>query len=308
MRDQIPRFLLKSPPFDSIEPERRARFTPFVDRGIRHLREIIRSTYSYWDSSSRNGLFQKIDPRVKLFFLIFFVIIVSLRKDVESQLGMGLFVFFLVWASRLTILDFYKKVLLLGFIFGFLIGLPSAFNLFARGEVIYPILRLSRPYGWWIYQIPQEIGITREGQYGLAMLCLRVANSLSLVFLVLHTTRFPEVMKALKTMRIPDAFLVIATLSHKYFVLFARTLEEMHLAKKSRWIGKLSHRETRRWAAGRIAFLFLKTRQKGEETFKAMLSRGFSDTVKVYSFPKLTTRDWITGVGLCLVGIFFLWI
>jgi len=268
---------------------------------------MIKFTHSQLDSASRKGLFQGIDARIKIFFLIFFVIIVSLRKDVELQVLIGIFVFFLTWASRLTVLQFYKRILFLGFIFGFLIGLPSAFNLVGKGEVILPMFRLPRSYDFWIYRIPQEIGITKQGQYGLAMLTLRVMNSLSLVFLILHTTPFPEIMKALRVMRTPDSLLVIITLSYKYFLLFTKTVEEMHLAKKSRLMRRLSHREARRWAAGRIAFIFVKTRQKGEEIFKAMLSRGFSDSVKIYGFQKLTARDWIASVSLFLIGILFLW-
>jgi cobalt ECF transporter T component CbiQ len=308
MKNRIPLFLLDNP--SSISPQLKGRSlgTPFLEKGIRHLAEMMKSSYSHWDSASRKGLFQGIDARIKVLFLIFFVIIVSLRKDIEAQALIGIFVFFLVWASRLTIFHFYKRIIFLGFIFGFLISLPSAFNLVGNGEVIFPLFHLSKPYPIWIYQIPEEIGITKEGLYGVAMLTLRVMNSLSLVLLTLYTTPFPEIMKSLKIMKIPDGLLMITTLSYKYFLLFAKTVEDMHLAKKSRLLRKLRRRQARKWVAGRIAFVFVKTRQKSEEIFKAMVSRGFSDSIKIYGFGRLSARDWIASVFLLLIGVLFLWI
>jgi cobalt ECF transporter T component CbiQ len=220
----------------------------------------------------------------------------------------GIFIFFLAWASRLPIFYFYKRILSLAFLFGFLISLPSAFNVVANGEVILPVFHLPQPYSVWIYQIPEEIGITKEGVNGVAMLTLRVMNSLSLVFLILYTTPFPEIMKALKMMKIPDGLLIITTLSYRTFFLFVKVAEEMHLAKKSRRIRGLSRGEARRWVAGRIAFIFGKTRRRSEEIFQAMVSRGFSDSIRIYGFKKLSAKDWSVGVSLFLIGIFFLWI
>jgi cobalt ECF transporter T component CbiQ len=178
----------------------------------------------------------------------------------------------------------------------------------ADGEVILPVFHLAKPYTFWIYQIPEEIGITREGLNGVAMLTLRVMNSLSLVFLILYTTPFSEIMKALKMLKIPDGLLIITTLAYRTFFLFAKVAEEMHLAKKSRRIGGLSRGEARKWVAGRIAFIFGKTRKRSEEIFQAMVSRGFCYSMKIYGFKKLSPKDWSIGFSLLLIGIFFLWL
>jgi energy-coupling factor transporter transmembrane protein EcfT len=178
----------------------------------------------------------------------------------------------------------------------------------AEGEMIFPVFHLRQPYSVWIYQIPEEIGITKEGLKGVAMLTLRVMNSLSLVFLLLYTTPFPEIMKALKMLKTPDGLLIITTLSYRTFFLFAKAAEEMHLAKKSRRIRGLSRGEARKWVAGRIAFIFGKTRRRSEEIFQAMVSRGFSDSMKIFGFTKPSPKDWSIGFSLLLIGIFFLWL
>ena len=185
------------------------------------------------------------------------------------------FVFMLVVISRLDIFGFYKRVLFLGFIFGFLVALPSALNIITQGEIILPLLHFSRPYSFWVYHLPAEVGFTREGLYGVAMLTLRVTNSLSLSFFILCTTTFPEIIKALKVLKIADGFLMIITLSYKYIFIFARTAEDMHLAKKSRMVRQVKNNEERKWVAGRIAFIFKRTRLRCEEIYKGMVCRGF---------------------------------
>ena len=307
MGNNVPSFLLKRYSSDSFNQANVKLKTPFIEKGIHHLANVIKTGYLQWESSSRNNFFQKIDARIKILFLLFFIIIVSLKRDIHSEVLLGAFVFVLALLARLNIFSLYKRVLFFGFIFGFLIALPSGLNVITKGEVIFPVFHFLKPYSFWIYHIPEEIGFTKEGLLGVLMLFLRVINSLAISFLVLYTTPFPEIVKSLKVLKVPDGFLMIITLSYKYMFIFAKTIEDMHLAKKSRLAGHVNNAEARRWIAGRIAFLFKKTMLRCEEIFKAMLSRGFSDNIKIYGAGKLHAQDWVTGAAFFLIGILFLW-
>jgi len=308
MANRIPRFLLEKQASHAFVESREKIKISFIEKGINQMADVIKSGYLQWETASMDGFFQKIDARIKVLFLLFFVVIVSLEKEIIPEVYLGSFFFALVLISRLNMFDFYKKVFLLGFLFGFLIAIPSAFNVIVKGEIIFPVLHLSNDYHFWVYHIPAEIGITREGLHVVAMLTLRVINSLSVAFLVLNTTTFPDIIKALKVMKVPDSFLMIITLAYKYIFIFAKTVEDMHRAKKSRLASQVSNTDARKWAAGRMGFIFNKTRMRCEEIFKAMLSRGFSEEVKLYEPGKLELRDIITGGILLIAGICFLWI
>ncbi len=303
MENKIPGFLLEKP---SSPPAMGRLRTSFIENGIHHVANIIKTGYIQWETASEDNFFQQIDARVKVLFLLFFVLIVSLKKDIVPEALIGVFVLILTLMARLDVISFYKRVLFFGFIFGFLIALPSAFNVITKGTIILPVLSLSRPHGFWIYRIPKEIGITREGAYGVAMLTLRVMDSLSISLFVLYTTPFPEIIKALKVLKVPDSFLMIITLAYKYIFIFAKTVEDMHLAIKGRLAGHISDSDARKWIAGRMAFIFKKTRLRCEEIFNAMLGRGFSGDVRIYRARRLRARDWITGAVLFMSGIIFL--
>ncbi len=307
MENKVPTFLLERPSPSAPGREKAKLKMPFIERGVHYLAIVIRTGYVQWESASAGNFFQRVDARIKVLFLLFFILIVSLKNDIGSEVVIGAFILILTLIARLNAAGLYKRVFFFGFIFGFLIALPSAFNVITRGEIILPVLRLSKSYDFLIYRIPAEIGVTREGAYGVAMLTTRVMNSLSISLFVLYTTPFPEIIRALKVLRVPDTFLMIITLSCKYMFIFARTVEDMHLSKKSRLAGPVSDSEARKWIAGRIVFLFRKTRQRCEEIFKAKLGRGFSGDIKICGKKKLHTRDWITGAALFLTGLLFLW-
>jgi cobalt/nickel transport system permease protein len=307
MANNIPPFLLVRPVSTTCDPGHEQIKTPFIEKGVHNLANVIKTGYLQWETAAQDHFFQTIDARVKVFFLLFFVIIVSLKRDILSELLIQVFIFALMVVSRLNLFKIYRRILFLGFIFGFLVALPSAFNLIATGEIILPVLHLSKPYRFWIYRIPAEIGLTREGMEGVMMLTLRVVNSLSLSFFVLYTTTFPQIIKALKVLRVPDGFLMIITLTYKYIFIFARTVEDMHLAIKSRLLRQVDNAEAKRWIAGRIAFVFKKTQLRCEEIFKAMLGRGFCEDIRLCGVRKLQMRDWAVGGAFLFAGMLFLW-
>jgi cobalt ECF transporter T component CbiQ len=291
MANKIPAFLLdRSSPPPPGSDSGRARFS-FVEKGINHLAGVIKRGYMPSETMSKNGLFQKIDPRIKIFFLIFFILIVSLKKDLLSELYVLIFVFILVLLSRLKVVTFYGRVLLFGFTFGFLIALPSAINFVTKGEIILLIATL---------------GVTKEGILGVGMLTMRVINSLSLSFLVLYTTPFPKMVKALKILKVPDTFLIIISLCYKYIFIFSKTIEDMYLAKRARMLKGDDSQKAREWTAGRLALIFRRTQFRCEEVFRAMVGRGFSDTIKLYGFGKMGATDWMAGAILFSVGFLFL--
>jgi len=307
MANRIPSFLLDPSPLISFTKETGKVKIPFIEKGIHHVAGAIKKGYVHWELSSQNGYLQKIDSRIKVLFLLFLIIVVSLKREWLPELYIFIFIFILAILSRLSLGMLYKRVLLLGFIFGFLIALPSAFNVITKGETLLSVAKPPRSYDFWIYHIPSTIGITREGIFGVGMLTLRVINSLSLSFLILYTTSFPEITRALKVLKVPDSFLIILALCYKYIFIFSKTIEEMHLAKKSRMVREVSNKKAREWIAGRLGFIFRKTQLRCEEVFKAMLGRGFSDNIKICMVNKLRARDWVTGATFFMVGISLLW-
>jgi cobalt ECF transporter T component CbiQ len=303
---QLPQFLTQRPNEPTFTTSREMVRVPFLEKGIHQLARVIQEGYAHWESSSRNGFLQGLDARVKVISSAFFLVVVSLKRDFTPQVGIFLFILLLFLASRLDVVPLYRRILSIGLLFGVLIPLPSILNLFSTGNLIIPLVQLPREYHLWIYSVPATIGVTSEGLNGVFLLTLRVTNSVALTLLILYTTAFPDLIKALRVFRVPESFITVIILSYKYLFAFTCTIEEMHLAKKSRLLGPLAPRQSRMWAAGRLAFLFQRTQRRCEDIFKAMISRGFENRVTFHKPRKMTQRDWGGALAAMVLGYLFL--
>ncbi len=302
MENKIPSFLLErhAPGLPVLKTS--SMGSSFVDKGLSYIAGVVKAGYIQWELASTKGFLQKFDARAKLFFLFFFIGIISFKQSVYAEMSIGVFIFALAVFSGANIADFYKRVLFFGFFFGFTVALPASLNTITGGEIVMRLVELPKPYDFWGYHIPKQIGITRQGIAGVMMLTLRVANSVALSLLVISTTPFPLLVKALKVLRVPDVFLMVLTLTYKYIFIFAGTIEEMYLAKKSRLARRTNGVDGRMWVAGRIAFIFKKTQLRCEEVFKAMLSRGFSDDMRFYGCRLFGTGDWLFTLFILFAG------
>jgi cobalt/nickel transport system permease protein len=306
MKNNIPAFLLDTP---SQAPEVRkgGNFkSSYIDKGIKRLSEMIMTGYIEVEQTSKRGLFQNLDARIKILFLAFFIVIVSLKKTILPEVSITFFIALLAALSKINLRRFYQKIIVLTFLFGFLVAFPSAFNVITPGYVIFPVAQLATSYDFWIYHIPQQIGFTRQGLDCVVMLCLRVMNSISISLLVIYTTPFPKIIKSLQIFRIPDTFLLIISLSYKYIFVLAKAVESMYLAGKSRMVGMERRDEARTWIAGRMVYIFRKTRLRYEEIFKAMTARGFTGEVKLSDVGRLTLFDMAAGCLFLFIGILIL--
>jgi cobalt ECF transporter T component CbiQ len=292
----IPGFLLKK----SVEPPLRAEARPVtdshLDKGISGLAGIIRQTFLEWELDPRNGFLQALDPRIKILFWMALLVVVSLKSQAQGLAAVAVAAALLGLFSKVRLAGLFARVIPLSFFFGFLVSAPAALNVITPGTMAIPVLELPRPYSFWVYNIPREIGITQEGIRVCSTLTLRVFDSLFISFLMMTTTPFHEIVRALKLFRVPDAVLLIISLTYKYIYIFAQTVSDMHRAMKARLALGLSASDFRLWSAGRMVTVFRKTGQNVEDIYRAMLSRGFSGEIRLPGAPVLKRGD-IVGLG-----------
>jgi energy-coupling factor transporter transmembrane protein EcfT len=74
----------------------------------------------------------------------------------------------------------------------------------------------------------------------------------------------------------------------------------MYMGIKARWIGGFNQNETHRIIVGRMGFLFNKSWMRYEETYRAMVSRGFTGEITITGIEKMTVKE--IGLFLLLAG------
>jgi cobalt ECF transporter T component CbiQ len=302
MSNTLPSFLCTNEDRTKKSPDSGKYALPFIDRTLKHIAGFIKTGYIQNDTASKKGILQQQSAWAKLLFLLGFIIIISINRSIVSQLFIFFFFFLLFLFSRINLSGIYKRILALGFFFGFLFIAPAALNIITNGNLILPLIRFKTETHFWIYQIPQTIGITREGCFIVVRFCLKVINSIALTFLIVHTTAFSDLIKSLKMLRVPDMLLLTITLTYKYLFILSQTTEETYMALKSRWRRKNRTSESDQIIAGRIAYIFHKSWIKYEEIYLAMVARGFTGKVSIIYSRKISIRDVAFLLFIGMVG------
>ena len=188
-------------------------------------------------------------------------------------------------ASRVPVASFARKVWGSAGVFGALLALPAATFLVTPGAVVVPLGPLS---------------LTAPGLLAALTLVLRVVASAGFALLVIWTTRWADVLAALSAMRMPEVVVATLAMTQKQIVALMRTVEQLHLARESRTLSIGTAAENRGWVVGRMAFVVRKSVKTADDVYDAMLSRGFSGTMRSLSTLSATSRDiaWLALVVL----------
>lgn len=303
MENKVPAYLLNTArDQQELANLRRAKLS-FLDKTILNSANAVKSIYLQAENASIENVIQKINPYVKLISLIYLAVVISIVHDVYEQALISVFIFLLYLSARFKVIQVYRKIIFLAFIFGFLAVLPASLNIITPGNIIFNLITFDKPLHFWIYDIPQNIGFTENGFQVVFLIFLRVLNSVSFALLVVFTTPFSSFIKSFKIIGIPDTFLMIISLAYKYIFILSRTVEETYFALKSRLAGNIKSRNIRNLISGRIFFIFKKSAMIYENTYLAMVSRGYNGKVKLHSHYHFTSADLISIIIIVAVSI-----
>jgi cobalt/nickel transport system permease protein len=302
--NSIPSYLLQSGSVqDAPLSIKRAKLS-FIDKTILNSAKTVKSIYQQADSAGNDKLINNINPYVKLISLIYLAVVISVVSKTSAQLLISAFIFTLYIIARLKVFEVYRKIFLLAFFFGFLVVLPASLNVITPGKVIFNLFTFNKPSQFWIYKIPENIGFTENGIQVVILVFLRVLNSVSIALLIVFTTPFPLFIKSFKIIGVPDTFLMIISLAYKYIFILSRTIEDTYFALKSRLTGNMRNSSLRKLISGRIFFIFKRSVIIYENTYFAMVSRGYNGKVKLHSQHNFKLTDFIALVLIISVGIF----
>ena len=303
MGNKIPSYLLQLEQEQDASSKRKGTKLSFLNKTILSSASAIKSIFLQAENATKKSFIHKVNPYVKLVSLLYLEVVISIIHKPGKQILITALIFLLFLLSGLRVFQVYRKIFLLAFVFGFLVVVPASLNIISPGEIIFNLLTLSKPLHFWIYCIPQHIGFTSEGILIVLMVFLRVLNSVSFALLIVFTTSFPAFIKSFKIVGVPDTFLMIITLAYKYIFILSRTIEETFFALKSRMVSNLSNGRIRKLVSGLIFNIFKKSMAIYENTYYAMVSRGYSGKVILHTQEHFTWKDFVTLVIIVAFGI-----
>lgn len=265
----------------------------FIEKSLAGLGGAFeRSLYSE-EVSERRGALQVLDPRVKVVGLLLLIIASSASRSL-AVIGV-----ILLGGVALALLSRVSPVTLAGRVW--------AGALLFTGPIALPALFLTA--GERIGQVPL-VGwdITRQGTLAALFLLGRVLTSTTLGTVLILTTPWAQVLKALRVLRVPALFVVILGMTYRYIFLMLQTAQDMFESRRSRAIGNLPGPEQRRVAAASVGVLLGKSFQLSNDVYLAMQSRGFRGEVYTLDEFAMTPRDWVALAGFVAAAGMGLWL
>jgi cobalt/nickel transport system permease protein len=106
------------------------------------------------------------------------------------------------------------------------------------------------------------------------------------IILLSSTTPFPEMLKGMERLRVPHLLTTLLSFMYRYIFVLMDELQRMRRARDSRgWRGKWLWQV--KVIGHMIAALFLRSYERGERVYAAMLARGYDGgvrTIYLYDF------------------------
>lgn len=183
-----------------------------------------------------------------------------------------------------------------------LAALPIIFT--TEGIVLFTL-----PLGAW------TLTASAEGLARFASVALKSWLSVQAAILLASSTPFPELLQAMRAIRIPRLLVAMFGLMWRYlFVLVDEALRLMRARAARSGVSPISTGSKSRvreggsllWrgrvAGGMAGNLFLRAFERSEQIYVAMLSRGYDGEVRTMPLPVLTGDGWLALVaGLALL-------
>lgn len=230
----------------------------------------------------------ELDPRVKILSVIYFIFFINVSGS-DSRLNFylfGLILLPLVFLSKISLSVFVKR---------YLIALPLLI-------IIIALLPFSKE-GKEIFSLNFKFAhlcITDLGLKSFSNVFIKSFLSISSLIIVSATTSFPDAIKALKALKVPLMIIIILSFMYRYLYLMIEEVRKMKMAIDARDFGR--NRIIRfRALAGSIAVFFLRSYERSESVYYAMVSRNFNKNYFFEAEFDLGARDVVSFIVFIMV-------
>ena len=248
------------------------------------------------------SLVHRLDPRVKVSLTILFILSNLLLPD-GAWIGFGLswgLVLLASAAANLSIAYPVKRsIIALPF------ALAAASVLFSLPGVALAQINLG----------PLHLVMTDAGLLRFTSILVRSWISVQMAVLLVATTQFPDLLHALRHLRVPAVLVAIISFMYRYLFVLADEALRLLRAREARSavpLGQVKAGGTLAWRA-RVAGvmagqLFLRSYERSDRIYNAMLARGYTGSLLTLNPHRMRDRDWTVLVVALLILLSIQWI
>lgn len=146
------------------------------------------------------------------------------------------------------------------------------------------------------------VSVSVEGMWGAWNILVKGTLGVAASIVIASTTTMAELLKGFDRLHLPKAFTSIASFMIRYMDVIADDMKRMRVARISRgydprWIWQA------RAVAASAGALFIRSYERGERVYLAMLSRGFTGEMPAFGMVVATPRMWLAALTIPAVAL-----
>jgi cobalt/nickel transport system permease protein len=232
-----------------------------------------------------SSLVHRLDPRLKLLAALAFVVVATLIRPHA-------------WPAYLLLAALAWTAVLVS-------GVPLSVAL-KRSAVALPfagIVALSLPFTragqviWAWHAFRWRIALTDQGLLLFVAVVFKAWLSVLVSGLLVATTPFDTVLVAMRALHAPAVLAAVISLMYRYLFVLVEEAGRLQTAREARSVGRGGTMAWRvRVLGGMIGSLFIRSYERSERIYSAMLSRGYAG--QVLSLTPLAWRSRDSWIGL----------
>ena len=145
---------------------------------------------------------------------------------------------------------------------------------------------------------PWQLVATDAGLLRFGSVVVRSLLSVQVAILLTATTPFPDLLHALRHLGLPSLLVTIVSLMYRYLFVLADEAARLLRAREARSVGSGGSVLWRGRVAGHmVGQLFLRSYERSDRVYDAMLARGMDGRHLTLTRHVLGTRDWLAAAG-----------
>jgi len=234
----------------------------------------------------RTSVVHRLDPRLKLLATLATVLVVTITPPPAwyALLSLGALGWVAVLASGIPVPYMLKRAS---------IALPFA----GMAAISLPFTRAGEAL-WSGGLLGWTLTITDQGLWLFLSVIAKAWLSVLISGLLVTTTPFPDLLKAMRRLQIPDVLVTIVSFTYRYLFVLVDEAQRLQTAREARSAGAGG---TVLWRVkvlgGMIGSLFIRSYERSERIYQAMLSRGYAGQLQSMAQLAWGARDTWIGIG-----------
>lgn len=246
------------------------------------------NTASFDRYERRESIIHRLDPRAKVVITVLFIVANVFLPD-GAWLAFASMWLLIALAGRLA------QLALAAVLKRSLVALP-----FALAAVTIVFTQPGEPLATW-HIAGRTITATDAGLVRFASIMLRSWISVQMALVLAMTTPFPDLMHALRHLRVPAALIAIVSFMYRYLFVLADEAGRLLRARTARsarpaaGAGGRSLLWRARTAGNMVGQLLLRSVERSERVYHAMAARGYRGRFLTMNPHVMVARDWLAG-------------